>query len=77
MGAWYFVEEQIQGLVNPQDGGSTRRRFRYVGRPAAASTATGAHTVHHDQQTALVNEAFAESPAVIRKARRLVRKKRQ
>jgi 2-oxoglutarate dehydrogenase E1 component len=73
MGAWYFVEEQMQSMINP---GGTGRQLRYVGRPTAASPATGAHKVHVDQQATLVNEAFAETPSVVRKARRLVRKKR-
>ncbi len=73
MGAWYFVEEQMQSMINP---GGTGRQLRYVGRPTAASPATGAHKVHVDQQATLVNEAFAATPSVVRKARRLVRKKR-
>jgi 2-oxoglutarate dehydrogenase E1 component len=77
MGAWFFVEEQMQSIINPVDnGGPPRRQLRYVGRPTAASPAAGAHKVHHDQQVALVNEAFAASPTVVRKAHRLVRKKR-
>jgi hypothetical protein len=50
--------------------------LRYIGRPPAASPAPGAHKVHHDQQQALVNEAFATTPGVVRKPSRLVRKKR-
>ncbi len=73
MGAWYFVEEQMQSVINP---GGTGRQLRYVGRPTAASPATGAHKEHVDQQATMVNEAFAVTPAVVRKARRLVRKKR-
>jgi len=73
MGAWYFVEEQMQSMISP---GAQGRQLRYIGRPTAASPATGAHKVHSDQQTTLVNEAFAVSPLVVRKARRLVRKKR-
>jgi 2-oxoglutarate decarboxylase len=76
MGAWYFVEEQMQPLVNPPDGAGYRRQLRYVGRGSAASPASGAHKVHNDQQEALVNEAFADAPGIVRKARRLVRKKR-
>ncbi|MFL6465315.1 MAG: multifunctional oxoglutarate decarboxylase/oxoglutarate dehydrogenase thiamine pyrophosphate-binding subunit/dihydrolipoyllysine-residue succinyltransferase subunit [Bryobacteraceae bacterium] len=76
MGAWYFVEEQMQPLINPRTTASSKRKLRYVGRPAAASPAAGAHKVHHDQQTALVDEAFTNTPGVVRKARRLVRKKR-
>jgi 2-oxoglutarate dehydrogenase E1 component len=77
MGAWYFVEEQMQPIINPGgNGGPLKRQLRYVGRMTAASPAAGAHKVHHDQQEALVNEAFASTPGVVRKARRLVRKKR-
>jgi 2-oxoglutarate dehydrogenase E1 component len=73
MGAWYFVEEQVQSLIGR---GATKRQLRYVGRPAAASPATGAHKVHNDQQIAIVEEAFSTTPGVIKKGRRLVRKPR-
>jgi 2-oxoglutarate dehydrogenase E1 component len=77
MGAWYFVEEQMQSIIwSAGNGGPLRRQLRYVGRPTAASPAPGAHKVHHDQQEALVNEAFATTPGIVRKARRFVRKKR-
>ncbi|MGA8030149.1 MAG: multifunctional oxoglutarate decarboxylase/oxoglutarate dehydrogenase thiamine pyrophosphate-binding subunit/dihydrolipoyllysine-residue succinyltransferase subunit, partial [Bryobacteraceae bacterium] len=77
MGAWYFVEEQMQSIINPGgESGPIRRQLRYIGRATAASPAPGAHKVHNDQQEALVNEAFATTPGVVRKARRLVRKKR-
>jgi 2-oxoglutarate dehydrogenase E1 component len=77
MGAWYFVEEQIQPLISSGSvAPGQRRHFRYIGRPAAASPAPGAHRVHHDQQVALIEEAFAATPGTIKKARRLVRKKR-
>jgi 2-oxoglutarate dehydrogenase complex dehydrogenase (E1) component-like enzyme len=58
------------------DFGGRGRQLRYIGRPTAASPAAGAHKVHADQQATLVNEAFAAAPTVVRKARRLVRKKR-
>ncbi|HEY3940147.1 MAG TPA: multifunctional oxoglutarate decarboxylase/oxoglutarate dehydrogenase thiamine pyrophosphate-binding subunit/dihydrolipoyllysine-residue succinyltransferase subunit, partial [Bryobacteraceae bacterium] len=77
MGAWYFVEEQMQPFINPgAGGGPLKRQLRYVGRALAASPAAGAHKVHHDQQEALVEEAFSAAPSAVRKARRLVRKKR-
>jgi multifunctional 2-oxoglutarate metabolism enzyme len=77
MGAWYFVEEQMQSIINPGGtSGPMKRQLRYVGRPTAASPAAGAHKVHNDQQETLIKEAFAGTPAVVRKARRLVRKKR-
>ena len=77
MGPWYFVEEQMQSVVNPGGPGAPERRpLRYVGRPTAASPAAGAHKVHTEQQNALVEAAFAATPTVVRKARRLVHKKR-
>ena len=77
MGAWYFVEEQMQPIIYPTGAaGNQKRPLRYVGRATAASPAPGAHKVHHDQQEALVSEAFAPTPGIVRNARRLVRKKR-
>jgi multifunctional 2-oxoglutarate metabolism enzyme len=77
MGPWYFVEEQMQPIIHPSgNGGAIKRQLRYIGRPTAASPAAGAHKVHNDQQETLVKEAFEAAPAVVRKARRLVRKKR-
>ncbi|MFL6352608.1 MAG: multifunctional oxoglutarate decarboxylase/oxoglutarate dehydrogenase thiamine pyrophosphate-binding subunit/dihydrolipoyllysine-residue succinyltransferase subunit [Bryobacteraceae bacterium] len=77
MGAWYFVEEQMQSIIwSAGSGGPLRRQLRYIGRPPAASPAPGVHKVHQDQQQALVNEAFATAPGRVRKPSRLVRKKR-
>ena len=77
MGAWYFFEEQMQSIINPGgNGGPIKRPLRYIGRPTAASPAAGAHKVHAEQQAALVDAAFSSAPTVVRKARRLVRKKR-
>jgi len=77
MGAWYFAEEQMQSIIYPSgNGGPMKRPLRYVGRPTAASPAAGAHRVHTEQQAALVEAAFSAAPTVVRKARRLVRKKR-
>ena len=70
MGAWNFVEEQLQELIVGK-----KRPLKYVGRLLAASPAAGAHKVHAEQQSQLVEEAFATAP-VVRKAKRLVRKKR-
>jgi 2-oxoglutarate dehydrogenase E1 component len=70
MGAWNFVEEQVQDLIIAK-----KRALKYVGRALAASPAAGAHRVHTEQQSHLVEEAFATAP-MERKARRLVRKKR-
>ena len=73
-GAWSFVEKYIQPVINPT-GTVARRRLRYVGRPAAASPATGSHKAHSEQQLALVDDAFAATPGSAGKTKRLVRKK--
>ncbi len=74
MGAWSFVESQIQPVLNPT-GTTSRRRLRYVGRAASASPAAGSHKSHSEEQLALVDDAFAPKPGAQRKAKRLVRKK--
>jgi len=50
MGAWTFIGPRLQKL--------TEHHVRYAGRPAAASPATGAKTVHKMEQKRLVEDAF-------------------
>ncbi len=55
-GGWTFVEpnlEWVQGRI-----GSKHTRPVYVGRPAAASPATGLARLHKEQQAAIVDEAL-------------------
>jgi 2-oxoglutarate dehydrogenase E1 component len=55
-GGWTFVEpnlEWVLGRIEAKHG-----RPRYVGRPAAASPATGLARQHKEQQDALVDEAL-------------------
>jgi 2-oxoglutarate dehydrogenase E1 component len=56
MGAWTFVDRRIEAVL--EDMGARARRPRYVGRPAAASPATGLLTRHNFEQKALVAEAL-------------------
>jgi 2-oxoglutarate dehydrogenase E1 component len=56
MGAWTFVEPNIEWVLEPDRGKVGRPR--YVGRPAAASPATGLAREHKKQQDALVAEAL-------------------
>jgi 2-oxoglutarate dehydrogenase E1 component len=53
MGAWTFVRERIDELLGPA------ARVRYVGRPRAASPATGSQKRHAAEQQELVAAAFA------------------
>ena len=64
MGAWRFMEEQLQPLL-----ASTNRELRYVGRPESASPATGSGRRHQEEQTAIAGEAMSERP--LRESRRV------
>ncbi|MEX2647414.1 MAG: 2-oxoglutarate dehydrogenase E1 component [Alphaproteobacteria bacterium] len=57
MGAWSFVEPHIEETLDRLHHECKRPRF--IGRPAAASVATGYHRVHVQEQQALVKEALA------------------
>ena len=53
MGAWEFVREQLQELI---DG---RLPLRYIGRPRSASPSEGSASRHAMHQKAIVEQAFA------------------
>ena len=57
MGAWTFISSRIEDVLAGLDVAA--KRPRYVGRPEAASTATGFLRVHIREQNALVDEALA------------------
>ncbi|MDJ0947389.1 MAG: 2-oxoglutarate dehydrogenase E1 component [Alphaproteobacteria bacterium] len=56
MGAWFFVEPEIEAVL--AEIGAKQARARYVGRPPAASPATGLYSRHVQEQKALVDEAL-------------------
>src|SRR5579871_5236591 len=58
MGAWHFIEPYLMWVLN--QAGSAHARPRYVGRPAAAATATGLLSKHLAQLKALLDEALSE-----------------
>ncbi len=58
MGAWHFIEPYLMWVLN--QAGSAHSRPRYVGRPAAAATATGLLSKHLAQLKALLDEALSE-----------------
>jgi 2-oxoglutarate dehydrogenase E1 component len=59
MGGWHFLDRKIEGVLAEMGGKATRPS--YVGRPAAASPATGLAKVHAQQQEALVRQALGLS----------------
>ena len=56
MGAWSFVQPEIEAVLESVAGKSLR--LRYVGRPAAAAPATGLLRRHVKEQTALIEAAL-------------------
>ena len=54
MGAWRFVQEQLQPLLD-----DTNRSLRYAGRPASASPSAGSLKRHQQEQADLIDEALA------------------
>ena len=59
MGAWAFVEPNIEWVL--EHIGARFTRPRYVGRPASAATATGLLSRHLEEQAKLVDEALTLS----------------
>ncbi|MBV9771883.1 MAG: hypothetical protein JOZ32_20090, partial [Bryobacterales bacterium] len=54
MGAWHFVQEQMQPLLE-----STRRVIRYAGRAASASPASGSLKRHQEELAEFLEQAFS------------------
>ena len=55
-GAWFFIEPNLEWVLGRI--GAEHKRPLYVGRPAAASPASGLMRQHKEQQDALVNDAL-------------------
>jgi 2-oxoglutarate dehydrogenase E1 component len=53
MGAWHFVYHRLRRIL------AEGQTLTYVGRPEAASPATGSYKIHQQEETELVNHAFA------------------
>ncbi|MBN9334487.1 2-oxoglutarate dehydrogenase E1 component [Devosia sp.] len=58
MGAWAFIQPYVEWVFDQM--GREYQRVRYVGRPAAASPATGLMRTHLAQLQAFLDEAFAK-----------------
>ena len=71
MGAWRFVEEQMQPIL-----ADSKRAIRYVGRAAGASPSTGSLKRHQQEQAEIVDAAFAAEIKAEVKVRRSTRRKR-
>ncbi|MEP1229910.1 MAG: 2-oxoglutarate dehydrogenase E1 component, partial [Litorimonas sp.] len=57
MGAWSFIEPYIEESLSAIK--AKQKRARYIGRPAAASTATGISAKHKKEQADIFDNVFA------------------
>jgi 2-oxoglutarate dehydrogenase E1 component len=57
MGAWFFMDPNIEWTL--EQIGARTRRARYVGRPSAASPATGLMSRHSHELDEFLNEALS------------------
>jgi 2-oxoglutarate dehydrogenase E1 component len=57
MGAWTYMAPRLEAVLD--EIGAAHRRPRYVGRPEAASPATGLLRRHNEEQAKLVDEALS------------------
>ncbi|MEX2262473.1 MAG: multifunctional oxoglutarate decarboxylase/oxoglutarate dehydrogenase thiamine pyrophosphate-binding subunit/dihydrolipoyllysine-residue succinyltransferase subunit [Bryobacteraceae bacterium] len=72
MGAWRFVREQIQPMLDP-----SRRTLRYVGRAESSSPATGSMARHQQEQAHILDESLTTEPAAAAGKVRLVSRRRK
>src|SRR5262249_51226253 len=70
MGAWHFLREQIQPLL---DG--SERELRYVGRSESASPATGSLKRHQQEQAEILDESLTVGGGARKKVRLVPRRK--
>ena len=52
MGGWFFVEPRLREIL------PTEMEFKYVGRAASASPATGSYAIHELEQKQIVNDSL-------------------
>ena len=57
MGAWHFMYHRLRRILPPSHA------LNYVGRPEAASPATGSYKMHQAEEADIVNRAFAREHA--------------
>ena len=60
MGAWFFIREHLENVL--EEINAKINLFRYIGRPEAASPATGSLRRHNMEQDNLVNDALSLPP---------------
>ena len=58
MGAWTFVDRKLEEVLVELGGRSLRAK--YIGRPEAASPATGSLGTHNAEQALILDQALSE-----------------
>ena len=58
MGAWTFVDRKLEEVLVELGGRSLRAR--YIGRPEAASPATGSLGTHNAEQVLILDKALSK-----------------
>ena len=56
MGAWFFMEPNLEWTLDQIN--AKHKRARYAGRPAAASPATGLMSQHNKELKELLDDAL-------------------
>lgn len=56
MGAWRFLDRRLESVLH--EIGAKERRFKYIGRPEAASPATGNIRRHEAEQNLVIQQAL-------------------
>ncbi len=72
MGAWRFVQEQMQPILEP-----TRRVLRYAGRAPSASPASGSLKRHQEELAELLEQAFAAEVKLVETRRKVSARRRR
>jgi len=72
MGAWRFVQEQMQSVLEP-----TQRVLQYAGRAASASPASGSLKRHQEELAELLDQAFSAEIKVVETKRRVPSRRRR
>jgi 2-oxoglutarate dehydrogenase E1 component len=65
MGAWRFVQEQMQPVLEP-----TQRVLRYAGRAPSASPASGSLKRHQEELAELLEQSFSAEVKMIETRRK-------
>jgi multifunctional 2-oxoglutarate metabolism enzyme len=72
MGAWRFVQEQLQPILEP-----TQRTVRYAGRAPSASPASGSLKRHQEELAELLDQAFSAEVKLVETRRRTPARRRR